>query len=118
MMKIPACAMVVLFLGAVPLWAQSPERNEYEKGKTLYEDKCSFCHGIRGDGKGPAAEPLLGHPADFTDSGFWQGDVEKKIEHTIENGKELMPAFTLEPDQIKDIIRYMSRAFKEATRKK
>ena len=23
------------------------------KGKTLYKNKCQFCHGIKGDGKGP-----------------------------------------------------------------
>jgi cytochrome c2 len=60
MKRILGCAMVVMFLGAAPLLAQSFEGNEYDKGKTLYKNKCQFCHGIRGDGKGPAAEPLLG----------------------------------------------------------
>ena len=78
MKRILGCAMVVMFLGAAPLLAQSLEGNEYEKGKTLYKNKCQFCHGIRGDGEGPAAEPLLGHPVDFINSKFWQGDVEKK----------------------------------------
>jgi mono/diheme cytochrome c family protein len=115
MKKILGCAVVVMFLGAAPLLAQSSEGNEYKNGKTLYEDKCDFCHGIRGDGKGPAAEPLLGHPVDFTDSKYWQKDVEKEIEDTIKNGKEMMPAFKLEPDQIKDIIQYMSHTFKKTT---
>lgn len=115
MMKILACAMVVMFLGAVPLLVQSSEGNEYEKGKTLYGDKCQFCHGIRGDGKGPAAEPLLGHPVDFTNSDFWKKDVEKEIDNTIKNGKEMMPAFKVEPDQIKAIIQYMSHTFKKTT---
>ncbi len=115
-MKILGCALVVLFLGAAPLLAQSSEGNEYGKGKTLYGDKCQFCHGIRGDGKGPAAEPLLGHPADFTDSKFWKEDGENVIEDTIKKGKEMMPAFNLEPDQIKDIIQYMSHTFKTTTR--
>jgi Cytochrome c. len=106
------CAMVVMFLGAASLLAQSFEGNEYEKGKTLYTNKCQFCHGIRGDGKGPAAESLLGHPVDFTDSKFWQDDVEKKIEDTIKKGKEMMPAFDLEPGEIKAIIWYMSHTFK------
>ena len=101
MKKILGCAMVVMFLGAAPLLAKSFERNGYEKGKALYEDKCQFCHGIRGDGKGPAAEPLLGHPVDFTDSKFWKEDAENVIEDTIKNGKEMMPAFILEPGEIK-----------------
>ncbi len=116
MKRIFGCALVVLFLGAAPLLAKSSERNEYKKGKTLYEDKCGFCHGIRGDGKGPAAEPLLGHPVDFTDSGFWQEGGEYVVEDTIKNGKEMMPAFALEPGERKAIIRYMSHSFKKATR--
>jgi cytochrome c5 len=76
---------------------------------------------MRGDGKGPAAEPLLGHPVDFTDSKFWQDDIkkkidaEKKIEDTIKKGKEMMPAFDLTPDDIKAIIGYMSHTFKKKT---
>ena len=72
-------------------------------------------------GKGPAAEPLLGHPVDFTNSKFWQDDVEKKInvekkiEYTIQKGKEMMPAFDLEPGEIKAIILYMSHTFKKET---
>ena len=114
MKRIFGCAMVVLFLGAVPILAKSFEGNEYDKGRTLYNNKCQFCHGIRGDGKGPAAEPLLGHPVDFTNSKFWQDDVEKKIEDTIKKGKEMMPAFDLETKEIKAIIWYMSHTFKKA----
>jgi mono/diheme cytochrome c family protein len=120
MKRILGCAVVALFLGATSLLAQSSEGNEYDMGKKLYQDKCQFCHGMRGDGKGPAAEPLLGHPVDFTDFKFWQDDVkkkidaEKKIEFTIKKGKEMMPAFNLTPDDIKAIIEYMSHTFKKA----
>jgi mono/diheme cytochrome c family protein len=86
---------------------------EYEKGKTLYKSKCQFCHGILGDGKGPAAEPLLRHPVDFTDTEFWKENVNKKIDETIKNGKEMMPAFNLEPEQIKFITLYISQTFKK-----
>lgn len=118
MKRILGCAMVVMFLGALPLPARAVERNEYQKGKTLYTNKCQFCHGIRGDGKGPAAEPLLGHPVDFVDSAFWAAGVEKKIQETIEKGKEMMPAFQLKPDEIEAIIRYMSHTFKKMDRMK
>jgi mono/diheme cytochrome c family protein len=114
MKRILGCAVVALFLGATSLLAQSLEGNEYDMGKKLYQDKCQFCHGMRGDGKGPAAEPLLGHPVDFTDFKFWQDDVEKKIEDTIMKGKEMMPAFDLKPDEIKAIIGYMTHTFKKA----
>lgn len=112
--RILGWAVIAMLLGAAPVLAKRVERNEYGKGKTLYRNKCQFCHGLRGDGKGPAAEPLLGHPVDFTDSKFWQGDVEKKLEETIKKGKEMMPAFDLAPDEIKDIIAYISQTFKKA----
>jgi len=95
--------------------AQDSKGNDYEKGKAIYKNKCQFCHGMLGDGKGPAAEPLLRHPVDFTDSEFWQEDVEKKIDETIKKGKEMMPAFVLEPGQIKAITVYITGTFKKAT---
>ncbi|PKN89481.1 MAG: hypothetical protein CVU51_00135 [Deltaproteobacteria bacterium HGW-Deltaproteobacteria-1] len=119
MKRILGCAAIVLFLGATPLLAQSIGDNEYEKGKTLYKNKCQFCHGMRGDGKGPAAQSLLMHPEDFTTPEFWQDDIEKKItveqkiENTIKKGKEMMPAFNLESDEIKAIILHMSNTFKK-----
>ena len=97
--------------------AQSSKENEYNKGKTLYKNKCQFCHGILGDGKGPASEPLLGHPEDFTDSEFWKDDVPKKIDETIRKGKQMMPAFDLEPGQIKAITVYITGTFKNSIQK-
>ncbi len=87
--------------------------DEYKNGKKLYKNNCQFCHGIRGNGKGPAAEPLLGHPVDFTDSKFYQEDVVKKIEVTINKGKEMMPAFDMKPDEIEAITFYITSTFKK-----
>jgi len=97
--------------------AQSSKANDYEKGKAIYKNKCQFCHGIMGDGKGPASEPLLGHPEDFTDSKFWKDDVPKKIDETIRKGKQMMPAFDLEPGQIKAITVYITGTFKNSIQK-
>jgi len=116
MKRIPEWAVFVAFLGVVALLPLIVEANDDDRGKALYQDKCGFCHGQRGDGKGPAAEPLAGHPVSFANSGFWKGDAEMKIEETIKKGKEMMPAFDLETDEIKAIIRYMSEVFKKGTR--
>jgi mono/diheme cytochrome c family protein len=97
--------------------AQSAKGSDYEKGEAIYKNKCQFCHGIMGDGKGPASEPLLGHPEDFTDSAFWKDDVPKKIDETIRKGKQMMPAFDLEPGQIKAITVYITGTFKKMTQK-
>ncbi|MCP4332437.1 MAG: c-type cytochrome [Gammaproteobacteria bacterium] len=37
-----------------------------EQGKTIYFTRCSFCHGLLGDGNGPAADYLDPRPRDFT----------------------------------------------------
>jgi mono/diheme cytochrome c family protein len=39
-------------------------------GKTLYEYHCEQCHGIKGDGHGPAAPYLQPRPRDFTSGKF------------------------------------------------
>jgi mono/diheme cytochrome c family protein len=36
------------------------------QGRILYEQQCSACHGIEGDGKGPLAEALFPRPRNFT----------------------------------------------------
>ena len=44
-----------------------PETPELvEKGKVVYFRRCSFCHGLLGDGEGPAAQYLDPRPRDFT----------------------------------------------------
>ncbi len=37
-----------------------------EQGQAIYFKRCSFCHGLLGDGEGPAAEFLDPRPRDFT----------------------------------------------------
>lgn len=37
-----------------------------EKGKVIYYKRCSFCHGLTGDGDGSAAHQLTPRPRDFT----------------------------------------------------
>ncbi|MBI5049170.1 MAG: hypothetical protein HZB54_09555, partial [Deltaproteobacteria bacterium] len=44
--------------------AKTPEA--VEKGKLIYFKRCSFCHGLEGDGDGPAADSLDPRPRDFT----------------------------------------------------
>ena len=39
-----------------------------KKGENLYLDWCSSCHGLEGDGDGPAGQSFDPPPADFTGS--------------------------------------------------
>lgn len=60
-----------LLLVAAAVWAMhgdaaAQERDLRTEGKVAYERYCAGCHGVNGDGKGPAAEMLLVKPRDFT----------------------------------------------------
>jgi cytochrome c553 len=48
--------------------APMPEVTEefVEQGRAIYIRRCSFCHGLMGDGEGPAAQFLDPRPRDFT----------------------------------------------------
>ncbi len=67
-------SLMVLALGQSALaspFVQSVARQEIVvHGKRAYEIRCSGCHGISGDGKGPAASMLEPKPRDFTSGVF------------------------------------------------
>ena len=71
------CLIAVLALGAAmtgtalaaavasePMPKKTPEL--VEKGRAIYFRRCSFCHGLLGDGEGPAAQFMDPRPRDFT----------------------------------------------------
>lgn len=73
-----------------------PTEESLQKGKALFDQNCSVCHGEKGDGKGLAASSLNPPPANFLDqehSGIY-GPGEKYW--IIGNGtqKTGMPAFS------------------------
>ena len=88
--------------------------DEYDYGKKLYQEKCQLCHGVKGEGNGPAATSLSPRPANFTAPEFWKGNVEQKITNTVLKGKGVMPAFQLSPGHIKALIDFMSHTFKKS----
>jgi len=82
-------------------------------GQSLYDAKCQICHGANGHGDGPAAAALNPKPRDFTNPAFWQNNAEEKIKRTVASGKGMMPAFSLDDDEIKAIVGYMRQTFKK-----
>jgi DMSO reductase family type II enzyme heme b subunit len=73
MSRLPFVCSLVAFLCLLVLgarvFAQSkpPETPEtVAKGKEIYMERCSFCHGLDGDGNGPVADYLHPRPRDFT----------------------------------------------------
>ena len=53
---------------AVPAAAQTG--GEEHPGKPVYDKWCAGCHGVEGDGLGPAADWMLPQPRDFTDAQY------------------------------------------------
>ena len=113
MKKLLVVVVVGVLLGIGLLGPVSRAAAQYERGKVLYDDKCQLCHGLKGDGKGPAAVSFNPKPANFTDPRFWPENSDRKIATTIRKGRGPMPAFDLKPEEIKAIIDYMSHAFKK-----
>lgn len=78
------------------------------KGKSVYEKYCIGCHGVEGDGQGPAADMLIVKPRDFTSGVFKfrstpSGTLptDEDLYKTITRGvyRTSMPRHTLVPEQ-------------------
>jgi mono/diheme cytochrome c family protein len=87
-------------------------------GRDLYETFCWTCHGLEGNGKGPAAANVPGaKPRDFTAPGFVVAGREKEVAATVTrgaaasfHGSEYMLEWgtKLSPQQISDIVQYLA----------
>lgn len=78
-------------------------------GKAVFMTNCTACHGVGGEGNGPAAAGLSPSPPNFTDPGFWKGKTDSFLIHVIQNGMGPMPAWsdTLSPKDIEDVLAYI-----------
>ena len=63
-----------------------------QKGKNIYEKKCALCHGVKGDGKGPASAGSSPKPTNFRES---HGEKMTDGEHfwKMTTGRSGMPPF-------------------------
>lgn len=91
--------------------------NLIQRGHLVYAKYCIGCHGVNGDGQGPAAVRLLTKPRDFT-SGIYKFrstdssslPLESDLYRTITRGlaRVSMPAFDLMPESEKvAVIEYV-----------
>jgi copper transport protein len=91
---------------AVPYTAESIQR-----GRVVFLDNCTGCHGVNGDGRGPMAKDLKVPPADLTAPHVGThtlGDIFHWLTYGGESG--VMPAFKdqLTPDDRWDVINFLS----------
>lgn len=92
-----------------------PTIDSMKRGRTLYGNHCSICHGDDGSGYTDYLEFLPFPPADLRTGNFRYGDRDGDMFVVIRDGTETgMDAFkdTLPEDDIWDIINYIRRLAK------
>ncbi len=70
------------------------------RGKTVFAQNCTPCHGNEGKGDGPAAAALNPHPRDFTSAAGWvNGRKPSQVFKTLKEGVpgSAMPSFASLP---------------------
>ena len=86
-----------------------------KNGQKLYNQYCATCHGLNGDGKGPAASALNPRPTNFLDLKYMP--MKSRLDHyeAIANGRpgSTMPPFknTLASQDMWHIVAYIEHLF-------
>jgi len=106
--------VAIVLLVSIPLIALPEER-----GKVIYDQWCSSCHGEKGDGKGPAADFVWPKPRDFTkgtykfkSTGSGEPPVDSDIARTIRQGNPgtSMPPWTrFSDEEVKSLVAYLKQ---------
>ncbi len=97
----------VVLAGTSECWALQP--GDPVNGKVIFGEYCSACHGMNGDGKGPAAPAAHEPPANFTDPDFWKGKTDAFLIHVIRRGFNGMPPYwdVMSKQDILDVYSYV-----------
>ncbi|MDH3973705.1 MAG: ethylbenzene dehydrogenase-related protein [Deltaproteobacteria bacterium] len=96
--------------GIKPTKAKPPVTPEnVEKGREIYYKRCSFCHGLLGDGNGPAADYMDPRPRDFTlgvfkfrTTGSGELPTDEDLFRTVSRGLQGTPMQAFDNDIIKN----------------
>ena len=86
-------------------------QSQVERGRAVYEAKCTRCHGADGEGHTRMAEVV--EPPDMTDPAWRRQRSTSRMVASVTNGRGQMPAFKkkLTRQEIADAVAYV-RTFK------
>lgn len=95
------------------LGGSKQDERELEHGEAIYRQNCQQCHGVTGDGNGPAAQYLTPRPRDFrrgifkftsTPYGFKprRGDLLRTVQQGVVG--TAMPSFRLLPERDREAV--------------
>jgi mono/diheme cytochrome c family protein len=87
----------------------APTAQSIERGRQLFQQDCTACHGADARGDGPAAAMLPQHPKDLTRIAPPPIFPDGVVAYRIANGDHSMPAWksVLSSDDIWDLINYI-----------
>ena len=117
-----AFALVGGVVSAAPKNEKAPPKSAalIALGKKAYTANCVTCHGIEGNGKGPAGIYMQPHPRDFITDQFKAGDKPSQVFNTISNGLSgtAMVSFQHLPERTRWGLAYYVLSFRKGTAKK
>ena len=92
--------------------AKFPQIGDPRRGKLVYEDHCTVCHGDNGEGAGMLTYVIGMNPADHTDSERMESLPNEYLIRIIRDGSidnSLMPGWKeiLTPNEIEDVVAYI-----------
>lgn len=97
----PADACGSLQYGSQPL-VFTATGGDPNNGQTLYQQRCTSCHGVDGKGTGQVGQ------GDFTDPNWHTRFTDNQIRLTVRHGRGMaMPAAPLADDKMRDLIAYL-----------
>jgi len=80
------------------------------EGEALYASECAACHGVKGDGDGPAAMALPQRPSDFTDAARWSATAVGEKAWFVQSG---IPGTSMAPRDLEEDALWATLAFIE-----
>jgi cytochrome c oxidase cbb3-type subunit I/II len=88
------------------------DSKKLERGKEIYLNNCVACHGVNGDGRGPAAAAIPGaKPRNFVEGKFKYGSTPEQLFKTVSEGVTgtAMPPWktALPEDDRRAVIQYV-----------